>query len=200
MAVLADENNWVRWYAVEALGNMGAEAASAVPALLPLLEHQDALTRRRAVEALGRIGPPAKAAAAAVQNASQHDADEAVRKAAVVALYQLDLVDRAAKAKLRTLTAVRELMEKLASGDQYAVVTAAKELGDMGVTADDAVPALALALRDNRKAAREAAAQALGSLGSSARDVRPALQAAAHEADPAVRAAARKALDQIGDR
>ncbi len=91
-------------------------------------------------------------------------------------------------------------MEKLASGNQYAVVAAAKGLGEMGATADDAVPALALALRDKRKAVREAAAQALGSLGSSARDVRPALQAAAHEADPAVRAAARKALDQIEGR
>ncbi len=198
VAALADKNNWVRWYAVEALGNMGAEAASAVPALLPLLEHSDALTRRRAVEALGRIGPPAKAAAAALQNASQPGGDEAVRKAAVVALYQVYLADRAEKARLGAVTDVRQLIDKLPSGDQYAVVAAAKGLGEWGDA--DAVPALALALRDKRAAVREAAAQALGSLGSSARNVRPALQAAAHEADPAVRAAARKALDQIGDR
>ena len=87
---------WPRWptrttgcggIPIEALGNMGAEAASAVDALLPLLEHPDALTRRRAIEALGRIGPPAKSAAAALQNACQHDPDEAARKAAAVALY-----------------------------------------------------------------------------------------------------------------
>ena len=146
VAALADKNNWVRWYAVEALGNMGAEAASAVPALLPLLEHSDALTRRRAVEALGRIGPPAKAAAAALQNASQPGGDEAVRKAAVVALYQVYLADRAEKARLGAVTDVRQLIDKLPSGNQYAVVAAAKGLGEWGDA--DAVPALALALRD----------------------------------------------------
>jgi HEAT repeat protein len=197
VAALADKNDWVRWYAVEALGNMGAEASSAVDALAALLKHSDALTRRRAIEALGRIGPPASSAAAALEKARQHDPDEAVRKAAAVALYQVHLVEQAEKAKLRAVTQVRELVRNLASGDQFTAVAAAKKLGEWGVTADSAVPALALALRYKRAVVREAAAQALGSMGDSARDVRPALQAAAHEADPAVRAAARKALEQI---
>ena len=82
------------------------------------------------------------------------------------------------------MTDVRQLIDKLPSGDQYAVVAAAKGLGEWGDA--DAVPALALALRDKRAAVREAAAQARGSLGSSARNVHAALQVAAHEADPAV--------------
>ena len=70
----------------------------------------------------------------------------------------------------------------------------------MGPDAADAVPALALALRDKIKAVREAAANALSMVGSQARQVLPALQAAAHEEDPEVRAAAQKTLDTLEGR
>ena len=193
---LGDRNDWVRWYAIEALGNMGGEAAAAVDALLPLLEHQAPLTRRRAIEALGQIRPPAKQAAAALVKARDHDADKTVREAAVTALYQVNLPDLSKQAAMGTLSTVRELMEKLRSGDQFAALAAAKALGEMGPTANDAVPALALALRDKHKTVREAAAKALSSVGSRARNVVPALRAAAHEDEPEVRAAAQKALDE----
>ena len=194
---LKDENHWVRSNAIEALGNMGAEAASAVGALLPLLSHPDAFTRRRAVEALGRIGPPAKQAVAALTKARDKDRDQAVQRAARVALHQINLPELAAQSFKQAPKEVRDLIGKLQSGDDFAAVAAAKSLGDMGVRADDAVPALALSLRNKSKWIREAAAKALGVLDGPARDVLPALQAAAADAEPEVRAAAQKAIEQI---
>jgi HEAT repeat protein len=196
---LADKNDRVRWYAVEALGNMGPEAASAVPALIPFLEHSDPLTRRRAIVALGQIGPSAKQAAPALTKAQDHDPDEAVRKAAHDALYQVHLVETAEKRRVETISQVRELIDKLRSGDEDAAVGAANTLSESDLIASDAIPELALTLQNKSRTPRirEAAAKTLGSFGSQARDVLPALQAAAHEIEPGVRAAARKALDQI---
>ena len=154
----------MRWHAVEALGYMGPEAASTVDAILPLLDHEDFLTRRWAVEALGRIGPPAKRAAGALAKAPAQDPDQTVRAAAEVALFQVDLVQEAATARLRTLSEVRELIDQLGAGDPVA----AKALGEKGNEASDAVPALALALRQGKGSLREAAAEALGSLGRQA--------------------------------
>ncbi len=196
---LADKNDRVRWYAVEALGNMGPEAASAVPALIPLLEHSDPLTRRLAVVALGQIGPSAKQAAPALTKAQDHDQDEAVRKAAHDALYQVHLVETAEQRRVETISQVRELIDKLRSGDEDAAVGAANTLSESDLIASDAIPELALALQNktNTPRIRAAAAKALGSFGSQARDVLPALHAAAYDTEPEVRAAARKALDQI---
>ena len=112
-------------------------------------------------------------------------------------MYQINLPELAAQSLKQAGKEVRDLIGKLQSGDEFAAVAAAKSLGEMGVRASDAVPALALALRNKSKWIREAAAKALGVLDGAARDVLPALQAAAADPEPQVRAAAQKAIDQI---
>ncbi|MBX3747023.1 MAG: HEAT repeat domain-containing protein [Verrucomicrobiae bacterium] len=48
--------------ALAEIAKMGAEAASAVPRIVPLLDDEDPIVRRTAAYTLGTIGPDAKAA------------------------------------------------------------------------------------------------------------------------------------------
>jgi hypothetical protein len=69
IAALADGDSRVRGLAAGAIGNIGAPAASAVPALVALLTNPDEGSRGSACIALDRIGPPARAALPALQKA-----------------------------------------------------------------------------------------------------------------------------------
>ena len=129
-------------------GQHGARGGLRGPALIPLLEHSDPLTRRLAVVALGQIGPSAKQAAPALTKAQDHDQDEAVRKAAHDALYQVHLVETAEQRRVETISQVRELIDKLRSGDEDAAVGAANTLSESDPIASDAIPELALALQN----------------------------------------------------
>jgi HEAT repeat protein len=71
-----------------ALGEKGAEARDAVPALTEALRDEYELVRERAAEALGQIGPPAKAAVPALSMALK-DAVADVREAAADALQRI---------------------------------------------------------------------------------------------------------------
>ena len=194
---MTDENRWVRWYSIEALGNMGPEAASEVGVLVPLLKHPDDYTRRQAVEALGRIGVSARQAISPLMNVLDNDRDTAVRKAAGVALHQINLKQIADQAFEQADEEVRELIHNLRTGDDNVATAAASALGQMGAEGAAAVPDLALVLQHKSKAVRAAAATALGRLDTAARDVLPALQAAAYDPEPEVRAAASKAIPRI---
>ena len=194
---LHDENRWVRCIAAEALGNLGSHAEPAVPALLGLIDHPDAYTRRRAIDALGHIGPAARSAAAPLAKAEEQDPDAAVRRAAYLAIRQVRLAEIAQESLEEADKEVQGMVAALQGDDEPAGVAAAKALGAMGIKAKDAVPALALALKQKEKWRREAAAKALGNLGIFAGDFVPALQTAAKDAEPEVRAAAEKALEEI---
>ena len=194
---LGDRNRWVRWFSAEALGNIGPDAAGAVEALRPLVEHPDRHTRIRAVRALGRIGPAARAAVAALTKAEQDDPERAVRQAAKLALYQIDLDQIASDATGGATDEVQALIKRLADADEFESASAAKELARVGPAAVDAVPALAKALGHRSKWVREAAAETLGTLGRSAETVVPALRRAAEDEEPEVRAAAKRALEKI---
>jgi HEAT repeat protein len=71
-----------------AVGDMGAEAAWAVPTLAQLLGHEKAKLRALAAVTLGRLGHAAATAEPALRRAV-HDSDPAVRDAATTALDQL---------------------------------------------------------------------------------------------------------------
>lgn len=199
-AAVGDENRWVRWYAVEALGNLGPDAAPAVDALLPLVEHVDRRTRFKAVVALGRIGPASKAAVPKLRQAAQRDEYRAIREAATVALYQVNLEEIAAQAAAQAPEEIRALLDRLRSNDEHQSVSAANELGRLGARAAPAVPALALALRADQKWVRVAAAEALGAMDREARHVVPLLEQAAEDEDLDVRQAAAEALAEIQGR
>ena len=181
---LGDKNDLVRWYAIEALGNMGGEAAAAVDALLPLLEHQDPISRRRAIEALGQIRPPAKQATAALTKARNHDADKTVRKAAVIALHQVDLARPVETGGDGDAIDGAGVDGEVALGRPICGACGGQGAGRDGPDGRRRGPRPGPGPADKSKRVREAAAKALGSVGSPARDVVPALRAAAHEEEP----------------
>jgi HEAT repeat protein len=150
--------------------------------------------------ALGRIGPAAKSAAPALLKVQNDDESSAVREAAELAMYQVDLAGMAARAAAQASPEVRILISRLASENEFDSRAAAKSLGEMATRAKEAIPALALALRSQNKWLREAAAQALGAMGREARNIVPALQQAAADQDAEVRAAAAAALEKIEGR
>ena len=71
------------------LGNVGAAAAPAVPALTRALRHTDSRVRNRAASALSSIGPGAAAATLALVELLREDPDAGVRAAAAFALSRI---------------------------------------------------------------------------------------------------------------
>ena len=130
----------------------------------------------------------------------EKDKDRDVRRAAVLALYQVNLEAIAAESAAAAGEGVRELIERLSADDEHESVSAANALAELGPQAADAVPALALALGRDSKWLREAGAEALGAVGRQSRYVVPALEKLLKDKEPEVRTAARKALDRIGGR
>ena len=63
---LRDANVVARCTAVRALGQMGASAREALPALIQALQDREALVRDAAAEAIGAIGPETREAIAAL--------------------------------------------------------------------------------------------------------------------------------------
>ena len=77
-----------RLIAAGALGQIGTEAKTVVPALTELLKDDSESVRRVVVSALGKFGPEAKTAIPALTK-TLRDADENVRKAAKEALQKI---------------------------------------------------------------------------------------------------------------
>jgi HEAT repeat protein len=202
---LGDDNPWVRRLAVESLGNCGADAAPVTLQLIPMLTHEDRVTRLHAVVTLTQIGPDAQGASDPLVKVRDHDPDSEIRQAAVTALYQVDL-DRVVKEADDRMTKeaddqaskeIRGLVGRLTGKDPADRVVAARVLGDKGWSAMQAMPALAKALCDRDKWLREAAAKALGSMGDAAEPTVPNLQRLATDLEPEVQTAAEQALKEI---
>jgi len=94
---LHDAHQVVRIHAGSVLGELGAEAKQAVPALIDLLQHGDVQDARLAALTLGEIGTAAAEAIPALMKAADDD-DAGVANMALWALEQVDLVDRYAAA------------------------------------------------------------------------------------------------------
>jgi vesicle coat complex subunit len=73
---------------IVAIGQLGEDAAWAVPTLIALLNDRRPGTRRLAAEALGTIGPAASAARSSLESATR-DSDDRVRAAAEQALERI---------------------------------------------------------------------------------------------------------------
>jgi HEAT repeat protein len=90
---------------------------------------------------------------------------------------------------------ISDLIRQLSSNDFHARQHAARQLGNLGLAARDAVPALAKALHDNFPEVRGSAAKALGQIGTPAvGDLVKALK----DRDAGVRTRAAQALGQAG--
>jgi HEAT repeat protein len=167
---------------VRAIGNFGARAKSAAPALTCLLNDSrlapdgsglDVFTDphvrlvHATIEALGRLGDDSQPALAALR-ARLNDGSARVR---VAALKSLGALGRNSE------TVLRDFLPLLGDETAYVRTHAALEIGDLAGDRTAAVPRLSRALRDENPCARTAAAMALGKIGPAAREALPALRA-----------------------
>ncbi|NEQ20796.1 MAG: HEAT repeat domain-containing protein, partial [Microcoleus sp. SIO2G3] len=181
-------NKQVRWRAASALGEIGAEASSAVPALTMALQDEDEYIRRIAAYALGKIGLEAASAVPDLIAALQ-DTDRNLR---LVAAYALGKIGPEAS------SAVPNLITALQDTNAEVRLNAATALGRIGAESKTAVPALIVALQDTDKYVRQGAADALGRFGTRAKTAVPALITALQDKNNYVRLNAAAALGRIG--
>jgi HEAT repeat protein len=144
-----DKDMFVRRFAAKAIGGIGTDAKSAVPALTNAMHDglKDGKTElsEAAVEALGHMGPTAVAPLVEALKTKSTDKPEGGKKKEVVETKE---------------GAIRKL--------------AAQAIGSLGKDAKTAVPTLTDLLKD--KEARTEAAQALGNIGPDAKSALDALK------------------------
>jgi HEAT repeat protein len=87
---LHDVDAHVRKMAATVLGDMGMAARAAVPGLIQALRDDNAGVRRRAAVALSDMGAEAAGAVAPLRHAMQNDPHEGVRRAATLALQEIE--------------------------------------------------------------------------------------------------------------
>lgn len=138
-------------FAIDALGDIGPEARTTIPALIELLKDEEDSVRFSAACALRSMGPEAKTAIPALMQLLK-DEFWWVQAAAADALGQMG-----ADAKAAVPTLIRLVQEK----DGAICREAAEALGSIGPEARDAVPALTRLLKDDSKWTRKSAAEAL---------------------------------------
>ncbi len=161
-AALSDPQMETRWYAIDALGRFGPNAASAVPAMVKSLEStvNDATVRRRGARSLGRIGPAAKAAAPVLAAALESD-DLLYRIEAALALWRIN----------RDKRAVPALLALLREDNDDAAFAAAMALAELNDDSPATINALVRTLGHANADVRQAAAHALVQIGPAA--IRP---------------------------
>jgi HEAT repeat protein len=203
VAALADAEGDVRAEAARALGETGAAAAPALPALTTLLADPDPLAREQAALALGRIGSPAPEVVDGLQELLA-DPFDYVRAAGVEALARFGSAaepgDPAAGGNGRAAgaPAIDELLTRLAEGNDFSRTEAAWLLAKHGAAAGGQATEILLvqAFGDRDSDARWSALHALGRIGRRSPELTRAVAlAAAADEDPDVRA---KALEALG--
>ncbi len=160
LAALKSGDEKSRVAAIDSLGQLGPEAASATEALAAQLTDESPTVRAHAAHALMQIGPAAVGAAPALAKAIS-DPDFHVRRISIAALETIH-PDPA--------VVVEALGKALEDADPSVRVAA---LGTLTEYSDAAVPVLGRALEN--KDTRYWAALALGELGPSAKDAVPSL-------------------------
>ncbi len=190
---LKDADAEVRATAGSAIGNLGAAATPAVPALVAQMQGDPSKeARETAARALGRIGKAAKSerrAIPALREAAVKDADPVTR---VVALGALALLDEDVPAQV---TALRKYLHH---DDELVRMKAAHALGMIGPAARAAAPEIVAVLKSASDAHhRGYIARALGNTGDP--DSLPALyKALQNETDAGTRGEMRSAIGKLG--
>jgi HEAT repeat protein len=172
---LKDKDPDMRRKAAKELGDVGADARPAVPALVASLKDNDLFVRRFSAQALGAIGPDAQGALPALQKiVKDGNEKKEVQEAAVLAIGKMGRVS------VKFLGGVVKDPEF----DVSLRRRAAESLGAIGPDAKDALPALTEALKgvapkgkkmDKDGDIRLAAADALGNIAAA--DDKDALEA-----------------------
>jgi HEAT repeat protein/lysophospholipase L1-like esterase len=188
LASLRAEDPQERVAAARALGNRGAEPASAVPALIAVLGDPAPDVRAAAAWGLGGFGPAGAAAVRALVPVLG-DEDARVRAGASFALGR---VGPAAG------PAVTELVMRLDDPDESVRRRAGEALAAVGPEPATCLEPLRVIVADARRRGRAEAAGALGHLGAAAAPAVPALVSALGDPRSDVRARAAWALGQVG--
>jgi HEAT repeat protein len=192
-AALKDADAQVRATAGSAIGNLGAAATGAVPALVAQMQTDPSKeARETAARALGRIGKAAKGERRAVpplREAAAKDADPVTR---VVALGALAMMDEDLAAQV---TALRKYLHH---DDELVRMKASHALGMIGAPARAAGPEIVAVLESATDAHhRGYIARALGNTGDPAS--LPALyKALKNETDAGARGEMRGAIGKLG--
>ena len=179
--LLKDGSATVRAHAVCALGQIGAPAKSAVPALAELVKDPDETVRRQVVQAVLHIHPGPQV---------------------TIPLCVKLLEDSDPGVQVRILNAISQAGPQAMPGlivalkNEKAAYWACLVLRDMGPAAKDAVPALTEKLQDPLPEIRREAILALAAIGEAAAPAVP--QIAAALGDEHTCAAATYALGRIG--
>jgi HEAT repeat protein len=192
-AALKDGDAEVRATAATAIGNLGAQAAPAVPVLIAQLGKDAAKeARETAARALGRIGRAAKTERRAVEplrRAAGKDADAVTR---VVALGSLAMMDEDVPGQIASLRKYLHHEEPLVR------MKAAHALSMIGTAAKSAAPEIVTVLERETDAHRRGyVARALGNVGDS-ESLRALYAALKKETDPVSQAEMRGAIQRLG--
>jgi HEAT repeat protein len=194
LATLLGRDRSVYWCTI-ALGEIGADAAEAAPALIDVLKNnRRPEVRREAALALGSIGP---AAADSVPTliASLRDRDPAVVAGAAYALGCIGPRAKDAESALIRLTTSRDALQKAVS-----VWSLAKIDPEDRTRKQAAVTQLVAALKDDQPQLRYAALRGLADLKPAPEVVLPALTKAVEDADMGVAGAALHVLASLDER
>ncbi len=182
IADLRAEQPNTRRRACRDLGDLGAEAAPAIPALIVRLSDRENDVRRAAIQCLGRIGQPAIAPLRQVF----HDPDVRLRLSAANALGHVGQA------------ALPALIEALEDSDPAVRLCGVRGLSECGSRAKPALAALGRATTDSFDKVRNTAVEALSKIGPAAVPILIACLEE-HEVDE-VRTLAARALGLIGYR
>ncbi|HUY92107.1 MAG TPA: HEAT repeat domain-containing protein [Pirellulales bacterium] len=184
------KNERACYWACLALGEAGAKAKSAVPALVKVLSDDRTEIQVQALITLGKIGPDAAPAVAEITPFLKVE-QPAVQYAAAYALG--DIASPAGAEALKQARRSDDPMLKT-----IAVWGLAKISPDSKVLMREAAEQLVASLKSDDKYVRQAAARALVELRPDPELVRPALLAALADDDPAVRGNIVEAVAALG--
>jgi HEAT repeat protein len=176
--------------AASELGDLGADAAEAVPALIDVLSGPDTPVRYAAVRALGKIGPQARGAVPALARRLM-DRDQPLKFREEAAL-SLGLIGEAGVPEL--LKALKDVNAPPTKDVRPIVVIS---LGRAGEAARPAAPALAEALQDKDPKVRRWAAHAYTRIGLETKVTIPAIAKLLKDESAIVRVSAAEVLWEI---
>jgi len=178
---LQDEDVQVRRAAAQSLADMGLEAAPAVSALSQAIDDDDREVRRLVLLAISQVGPPALSHLPSIKRALD-DNELSVRIAAAFAVGRLDPDDKGHR---------QILIDAMKAGEGGIIV----RVGQLGESAEWAVPTLIELLGDQRPGIRRITADALERIGPVAIAAKPTLiRLVTDDPEESVRDAAQRAL------
>lgn len=180
IAQLSDPDHELRIDATDALREIGPAAAAAIPELSKALRDRHPTLRQASARALGDLGDGSPAVLTGLQE-SLKDPELSVQLAAAWSLQKLDPGGK---------QYVPLLVDTMRSGEGGTIVA----VGNLGPSADWAVPTLTTLLNYRRPGVRRLAAEALAKIGPDAAARAALEQRASRDPDDRVREAAAAAL------